>query len=230
MNNTTLLEQLKQINYLSDKAKAQEKIEKLIAAIQQEIIVEDNKGLTTKQRLNYCMNVAKKLQNSTRPVLGYTCNNQIKDKQVFCNSFFLVALAEADRLPIADYTEAKTKMSYPNVERIVIPGNYGVKSFTCNVGKLLNYFKAHKVLHLVNESTGFNVLLGEENVKDFVTFMNYNSKDTITLYARTLENTTATTSLNPVYAENKNGSYGIVLPIRESINDRPLKIMEEDFN
>lgn len=230
MKNTILLETLKEINLLKDREKMQLQIQKIIETLKQEIVLEENKGLSSKQRLNYCLNFARKLQKGKRPVLGYTCNDQIKDKQVFCDSFFLVSLAETDQLPIADYKEAENKLNYPIVERIVVPSNYGVKSFNCNVGKLLQQLKANKEIHLFNEETGFNVLLGEENVKNFLTFMNYSSKDTITLYARTLENTTENTSLSPVYAINKNGSYGIVLPIREYGDRNIIKLEESDLN
>jgi hypothetical protein len=233
MKNETLLQTLKDINVLNDKAKMHSGLEKLIEAVKREITLEENKGLSNKQRLNYCLNLAKRLATgNTKKVLGYTCNDQIKGKQVFCDSFFLVALAEADRLPIADYTEAPEKLNYPIVERIIIPSNYGSKTFTCNVGKLLQHLKAHKQLHLVNETTGFNTVLHEENVKNFVTFMNYSTKDNITFQCRTIDKTELAPSTSPVYAKNKNGSYGIVLPLARFREDekQPVTITEAELN
>jgi uncharacterized protein (DUF1499 family) len=77
MKNEILLNKLQEINYLKDKENAQQKINKIIEALKQEIIVEENKGFSTKQRLNYCLNYSKKLIAGSRAVLGYTCNDQI---------------------------------------------------------------------------------------------------------------------------------------------------------
>jgi hypothetical protein len=232
MKNEILLNKLQEINYLKDKENAQQKINKIIEALKQEIIVEENKGFSTKQRLNYCLNYSKKLIAGSRAVLGYTCNDQIENKQVFCDSYFIAALAEKDKLPIADYTEAPTKLNYPTVTRIIIQSNYGSKKFTCNVGKLLNYLKAHKMVHLVDEKTGFNVILGEENTKNFITFMNYSTKDNITLQVRTIDRTDLAPSISPVYAENNNGSYGVVLPVGRLKEDekQPVTVTAEELN
>lgn len=225
MKNDVLLKKLENINLLE----TNELLANLIEEIKLEMFTEENKGLTTKQRINYCMNYHKKLDKKPKKVLAYTCNDQIEGKQVFTDSFFMVVLSNDDKLPIPDYKDIKgMKLNYPAVVNLIRHNNYSerYKTFTCNVGKLLQYLKTEENLILKNNND-FNVALTYENFRNLITFMNFKNSDTITLHARALENTTETTSVSPVYVKKENGTEGIMLPVRvvgdyKTITDKDL--------
>ena len=215
MKNEKMLEELKKVVLLSEKEKIKTSLNVLIEKLQQEILVEENKNLSSKQRLNKCLNYHKKLLKSPRPILAYSCNDQIEDRQVFTNAYYLVALKTVDQLPIPDYKESNLKINFPDITRIFSASNYNEKTFTCNVGKLLNAFKSYNNIHLLNEKTSFSACLSKENFELFILHLNYKNSDNITLYATTYESPHyCDSTLRPVYTKNENGSDGVILPIK----------------
>lgn len=223
MKNETLLNELFKINSLAEKDKIKLSLDTLISKIQQEILVEENKNLSSKQRLNKCLNYHKKLLKSNKPILAYACNDQFDGKQAFCNSFYLTVLVDDDKLPIDDYT---TKFSnFPNLTRLVNKKDYAFKTFTCNVGKLMNAFKSYNIIQLVNDD--FNAVLNRENFENFIYYMNFKNKDTITLYCNEFEKRNFEETLKPVFTEKKNGSFGIILPMKKN-DDENIKMFFEN--
>lgn len=205
MNNITLIKRLENININCKN----NDITSLIEELKKEALIEDFKGLSTKQRLNKCLNYSKKLVKKCRPILAYTCNDQIKGYQCFCDSYFMVALNEEDKTPIADYKEIDEKWSYPSLAFLNNEiKNYNSITFTCKLDKLLNYAKVNTCLKLINSETGFDNCIAYETLEMFVTFMNLKPNDTITLIAKSKDFS------RPIYVKKDNGTYGFIMPIR----------------
>lgn len=227
MKNETLLKELLKINSLAEKDKIKLSLDTLISKVQQEILVEENKNQSSKHRLNKCLSYHKKLLKSTKPFLAYACNDQFNGKQAFCNSFYLTVLCDDDKLPIDDYTSSEFN-NYPNLTRLFDRKKYGFKTFTCNVGKLMNAFKAHNIIQLVNDD--FNAVLNRENFELFIYHLNYKNSDSITLYCDEFEKRIFEETLKPVFTEKKNGSFGIILPMKKNDDENIKMFFESDLS
>lgn len=217
MKNVELIKRLEVINESCNDYS----ISVLIEELKKEVLVEDFKGLSTKQRINKCLKYSEKLSKK-RPVLAYTDNEQIKDHQVFTDSYFLVALNENDKLPIKDYKEIDSKWTYPDIKLFDVSRMfYDNKTFKINVGTLLKHCKLHDYIELVNEKTDFITCVGTEVLEMFITFMNLKTSDEIVFKIRD--------AVKPILVEKENGSFGILMPIRKNGNIEFYKLNEEDL-
>lgn len=218
MKNVELIKRLEGIN----KSCEDYGIAVLIEELKQEVLVEDFKGLSTKQRLNKCLKYSEKLSKKLRPVLAYTDNEQLNGYQVFTDSYFLVALTEEDKTPIKDYKEIDGKWTYPNIKWADADRRfYDNKTFKINVGTLLKHCKLNKYLELVNEKTDFLTCVGTDVLEMFITFMNLKASDEIVFKIRDV--------VKPILVEKENGSFGILMPIRKNGNIEFYKLNEEDL-
>lgn len=218
MKNVELIKRLEGIN----KSCEDYGITVLIEELKQEVLVEDFKGFSTKQRLNKCLKYSEKLSKKLKPVLAYTDNEQISGYQVFTDSYFMVALNESDKLPIKDYKEVNEKWTYPNVKWFDYNRRYYEnKTFKCNIGTLLKHCKVDKHLELVNEKTDFLACVDTKMLELFITFMNIKSNEEITF--KTMD------ALKPILVEKDNGSFGILMPIRKIGNISFKELHESDL-
>lgn len=216
MKNAELIKRLEIIN----ESCKDSLLDLLIDELKREVLVEDFKGLSTKQRLNKCLNYSKKLVKKLRPVLAYADNEQINGYQVFTDSYFLVALNESDKLPIKDYKEIDSKWTYPNIKWADTDRRfYDNKTFKINVGTLLKHCKLNKYLELVNEKTDFLTCVGTEVLEMFITFMNLKTSDEIVFKIRD--------AVKPILVEKENGTFGILMPIRKNGNVEFYKLKED---
>lgn len=201
----------------------------LLDKIKIEIASEENKNTTTKQRITFINNFIK--NNKTlqkRTILKYYDDTQFAGYKAFTDSFMLVLLKEADSeglqwLPFTEYQKNNPGYNYPTLNRII---NFNFKAdysntLTLKVNDILNDIKAAgkpkikngdfdtviKYYYIdsmdgVKKETGFGAL----NMKSYLIFMNYKPSDTITFYFKN--------AITPAFSENKNGSIGLILPIR----------------
>jgi hypothetical protein len=170
------------------------------------------KGLSSKQRVTKCLNYAKKI-GAKKPIFGYACSDQIKDKngaplQVFTDSFFMVALVKDDALPLKEYTELDGAQ-YPRLASFVNRAcDY---SMNIKVSDILNEFKLKDVIRLndyiQDRVYAFDILLGKEATKRTLEFLNAKNDETITIKF--------TNSYIPVRIERENGSWGIICQLRK---------------
>ena len=230
MNNALLLNELKMM--VNKNTLDLNKYYNLIDKIKIEIATEANKETTTKQRITFINNFIKNnkfLQK--RPILKYYDDTQFAGYKAFTDSFFMVLLKEADSnglqwLPFTEYIKENPNYNYPTLNRIV---NFNFKNDYLNtlelkVNDILNDIKAAGKpnikngdfdtaikYYFIDSSDGVKKPLGfgALNMKAFITFMNYKPSDTITFYFKN--------QISPAFSENKNGSIGLILPIR--LND-----------
>ena len=192
--------------------------------LEDNILLEEAKTFTSKQRFQKCMQYQKKLQKSQKPILAGVCEDQLEDIQVFTDSFFMVFLKGEEVLRgLKTYKDtAHKEAQYPNVKTF-----YKTKeeiknltyNITFNINKLNNYFKLHKNLTITTEIRslyGENIYmsLNKEVFDNFITFMDFKENENITLYFGGTEAKTGGV-YSTVYAIN-NESSGLFLPLRES--------------
>lgn len=207
MDNQKLLKALKKIK---EEKIPMVKLEELIEEVQQEILVEECKGTSSKQRLNSIMNLHKKMINGLRPILAYVDNKQFEGLQAFTDSHFMVALDEVDKTPIPHYEDAGYK-NYPSLQLLARKQNYvyGLK-FTCKVEWLLKQIKINDEIDLQKENENFNYILNSKDLKTFLLFMNFQPKDEITFQSS--ENDF--NNIKPLLVEKENNkTFGMVLPM-----------------
>lgn len=214
MNNLAIIKRLETIN----KSLTSLELSKLIDELKQDELTKEYTGLSSKQRINKCLNYSKKISKKLRPILGYTDNDQIKNKQVFCDSYFLVALSNDDKTPIQDYKEINEKWNYPNIKWAdTNRSNYNNnKVFSCSVSLLLNYCKVYDNFGLLNKNGGFETYVNSKTLEMFIAFMNLKPADQITLKQISVE--------KPVLIEKENGTFGILMPIKKLDNIKMLEV------
>lgn len=205
MKNIELLEKLNKIEenlkVYSKQETGMEKLKELIFDVKTEILKEDNKNLTSKQRLQYAMNWHKKMLKTPRKVLAYCCNDQIEDNQVITDGQFMVFLNNEDNLPLPHYTEMKDyKASYPNTSLIYarIKEDNEIK---LDIKKIISLLKVND--EIICEYNGCKIGFDKNSFKNITTFLNIKDNSNIKL------------TLNPdAYNLNfikNNGSKGILL-------------------
>ena len=166
---------------------------------------------TTKQRVNHCLGYSKKLMKGTKPILGYTENNQLEGLQVFTDSFFLVELSEEDKLPIEDWTSNKNNSQYPCVTKLVdvAAAKLSSKVLEFKISDLLVLFKLSEIVRIKNDNC--SICLHKDNFNHFYQFMNFNTNDTIKLILRDTDKF----NVYPATVLKDNGTIGIILPVRD---------------
>lgn len=208
-----------------------ESLQELKESLERALLVEEATKTTSKQRARFCLNYSKSRSMQRRPILQYTCQDQIENTQVFTDSFFMVFLKNNDILPIPDYKSINKDWVYPDLTRLyrsnqdITCSQYSIK---LNINKILNYFKLKEALAIDIKqvsSFGYNLVLGlsKDNFKRFVMFMNYKESEEITLYFNKTSNHEI---LQPLYAVNKNGSSGLILPCRVADNEETINIKD----
>lgn len=177
MKNIELLEKLKDIaklvkNY-SSKDKGLEKLDDLILNVKGEILKESYEGKTPKQRIDYAIKWHKKQLKTNRPILAYSCKDQIKDYQIITDAQFMVFLNKDEELPIPHYTEYNNgKADYPKTLQLFKSIEYGeeIKLDIKKVNSLLKannqIFTDYKGYKLIFDKECFNNLLVFLNIKD----------------------------------------------------------------
>lgn len=227
MNNTLLLNELKMM--VNKNTLDLNKYYNLLDKIKIEIASEKNKNTTTKQRITFIDNFIK--NNKTlqkKPILKYYDDTQFAGYKAFTDSFMLVLLKQVDSdglqwLPFTEYKKENNYANYPALDRIV---NFNFKADYSNtlelkINDVLNDIKAAgkpKIksgefdtvikYYYIDSSDGVKkqIGFGALNMKAFITFMNYKPSDTITFYFKN--------AITPAFSENRNGSIGLILPIR----------------
>ena len=195
------------------------KYDALIEKVKIEIAAEENKDATTKGRINFINRYIDKMPDS-RPILKYYDDTQFTGFKAFTDSYMMVLLNEKDAAGlqwknVAEYIEKNPDAKYPELKRIV---NFDFETLPnkiiLKVNDILNdikaagkpknkYFDAGIIYkYNNNDKIGFSSQL----MKAFLTFMNCSSKDEITLYFKN--------NVTPAFMKNKNGSIGLILPIR----------------
>lgn len=202
-------------------------INNLISDLQQEILSGDLKGTSSKQRIKKAMSYHKKLLKSTKKILAFTSDDALEGYQVFTDSYFMVALKGDDVLPIPDYKKANElyrndsklnpygyefQKNYPDVSRI-FPKNF-VCSFKLYAADLLKACDAYSIIHL--KGSLVDLYLASDLLKQYITFMNYSSNDSIDFNF-------SGSNVRPLLSYH-NESKGIILPI--VINDKNIKVYE----
>lgn len=191
----------------------------LIEKVKIEIAAEQNKDTTTKQRINFITNFIKKMSNS-KPIFK-TYSEQIPGFKAFTDTYMMVLLKDLDfnGLNIQnsnDFIKENPNLKYPDITRII---DFKYKSYqnyiTLKVNDILNDIKAAgKPKNKYDFDKGIIYKYGENQkigfgaceMKAFLNFMNFKSSDEITLYFKG--------SHYPAFTQNKNGSIGLILPIR----------------
>ena len=211
MKNETLLKELKCIRFeIHEKESKNIMLDELIEKIKMEMLIEDNKDLTSKQRLTKCLNHHKKMLKTTKPILAYCDNLQIEGKQIITDSFFLVALANEDILPIPSYKEKFDK--YPSVDYLLHKTKTNINdSIYVNVGKLMNYAKLDNFINIkINNKI---CCLNVDTLKTFITHLNVKNSDNIALHYNSKScDLNNNCYISPFYIEKKNGTIGLILP------------------
>lgn len=197
------------------------KYNNLIEKIKLEIAAEENKTLTSKQRINFVNTFLKNRIFERKPIFKCFDDTQIKEKAIFTDTYFLVALSQNDLagLPLKNFKDYKKEnphiSEYPTVTRI-IDNNFEKLPFklTLKVNDILNDIKAagkpknhdYDKGIIYNYDDNKKIGFGACEMKAFLTFMNFKPTDTITLYFKN--------NLTPAHTQNNNNSYGLILPIR----------------
>ena len=181
MKNIELLEKLKDIaklvkNY-SSKDKELEKLDDLILNVEGEILKESYEGKTPKQRIDYAIKWHKKQLKTTRPILAYSCKDQVEGYQVFTDCYFMIFLNENDFLPIPDYKEyANGKVNFPNTLQLY-------KSIECGEEIKLDIKKIQSLLKIKNEIyTSYKnnkLYFNKKRFDDLLVLLNVKNNDNI---------------------------------------------------
>lgn len=181
MKNIELLEKLKDIaklvkNY-SSKDKGLEKLDDLILNVEGEILKESYEGKTPKQRIDYAIKWHKKQLKTNRPILAYSCKDQVEGYQVFTDCYFMIFLNENDFLPIPDYKEyANGKVNYPNTLQLY-------KSIECGEEIKLDIKKIQSLLKVKNEIyTSYKnnkLYFNKKRFDDLLVLLNVKNNDNI---------------------------------------------------
>lgn len=185
MKNETLLKKLLKIKEKSKKYDDNiELINQLITDVKNEILLENNINKnSTKARNRYCLNYAKKLRKSTRPVLSY-CKYD-NENQIFTDGVFFVSLSKNDYLPLEAVPE---NMNYPTTDHLIKNINYNINSIIINTNNLLNNLKLYSKLTIKIDENKY-IALDSENLKKLLTFMNLLKEDIITINYHDFSNT-----------------------------------------
>lgn len=190
----------------------------LIEKIKIDIAAEQNKETTTKQRINFITNFIKKMSDS-KPIFK-TYSEQIPGFKAFTDTYMMVLLKDPDFSGLNiqnsnDFIKENPNLKYPDITRII---DFKYKSYqnciTLKVNDILNDIKAagkaknHWMDKGIIYKYGENkkIGFGACEMKAFLNFMNFKSSDEITLYFKG--------SCYPAFTQNKNGSIGLILPIR----------------
>lgn len=165
MNNTILLNKLNNIFNESNDGKKQILLGSLISDIKAEIMLSD--ATCSKKRNNFILSYHKKLvKQHKKLVLAFSSDDAIENKQVFTDSYFLVALNEQDKTVIPDYKNAGIYnkdiklnkdgfnfdgMHYPNIKPIINGFSKDIK-ITLDTQFILKTIKAYESILI----TGIN--------------------------------------------------------------------------
>lgn len=216
MTNTTILNEL---NLLKETNFNLLVFEKLLDKIKLEINAEENKTTTSKQRIKTID--TQMIKKQTKKTLTYY-TNKITGFKTFTNSYFLVALKDIDFNGLTLQCAEENNVIYPNLDKIIDLNykNYRY-NITLKVNDILNDIKTtgfkgfkegvisyHNVIYNYVDENGTKQKIGFScgNLKLFLMALNLTPSDTITLYFKN--------NYSPAYVENKNKSFGLLLPIR----------------
>ena len=211
MKNEKLISILKEILNAKEEEKNKD-INNLIELLNHELLCEEFKGKSKKQRINFCMNLAKKV-GKKRPVLE--CCKYENGFQIYTDSFLMVHLKKDDQLPLKDYKE--TNYNYPSLE--LIEKNYNNLNFENvtikNTKNFLQNLKTYKYLEIENK-----FILGFEVFNNFVNFLNIDINKELNLKFLPKQRI--------IVIEKENGSKGLMLCVHESIkvNEKIEKYVE----
>lgn len=188
-------------------------------------IQEDTSRKSTKARDNLALRMAE-YQLEKKPVLAYT--TYLGDKQIFTDGFVMLSLVKEDYLPIKDYKNAKTNLSYPNVERFFVESNYSKKTYTLEYSDIkakiveakANNEKSSKVgfsngYHMYLEIGDRTYLFDSKLFENALTLLNIKSG---TIQVKVNENVNT-----PILVVKNNGSKMIVLPFRQDLRTEAEK-------
>lgn len=197
------------------------KYNNLIDKIKLEIAAEENKTLTSKQRINFVNTFLKGRIFEKKPIFKCFDDTQIKDKAIFTDSYFLVALSKNDLagLPLINFKDFKKDnphiTEYPKIDKIIINDFEKLPyNITLKVNDILNDIKAagkpksniYDTSIIYTYDNDKKIGFESNEMKAFLNFMNFKPNDTITLYFKN--------NYSPAHTQNNNNSYGLILPIR----------------
>lgn len=185
-------------------------LDDLIVMLEQEIMLEPC-SYNDKQRIKRCINYAKKVKKTLRPILGYT-SNDIEGFQIYTDSYFLVKLDTKDTLNIPNYTEAYPKGTYPIVRTILNHQySFGVK---VQVNDIRNAIKIKKDICIIDDNER-RLLFNCEKLKLLLDFLNYQDDEIVLEYSdyQRYDSTEYVISIVKVTKPDSE-SIGIICPIR----------------
>lgn len=192
-------------------------LQELKLSLERALLIEEGSKTSTKQRVRFCLDYSKSRYMQKKPILQYTCQDQIENTQIFTDSYFMVFLKDDDKLPIPDYKSENKDWQYPNTKLYYKSKNdieLSQYNITFNINKIMNYFKLKDFITInTNIKSSFDydikVALDKDVFKRFYMFMNYKESENITLY---FQKTTNNFVRQPLYAAKDNNSTGLLLP------------------
>ena len=219
MKNTDLLKQLKNIAKLMQdigtREDAKNSINNLILDVERETLKEDYKGKTSKQRIDYAMKWHKRQLKTIRPILAYSCKDQIENYQVITDAYFLVFLNNDDELPISHYTEYMNgKVNYPNTLQLYKNVEKG-EEIKLDIKKVVALLNVKEDNEIRTEYNGYKLIIDKKKFNELLVFMDVKDNSNVKIL---IDNQVLKMIKN-------NGSKGMMV-----LGRTPLKENNTDFN
>lgn len=190
------------------------KLNKMKNDLEIELLAENNKNTTTKERIKKIDSHFNQSYFERKPILK--CFKWVNGYKTFTDSYFITCLTENDGAGLTLKNEADANVGiYPDVSKIIENVNnnlmYGLEKIAIKYDDLKNKLKLVKKDGIIALTTNNNniVTFGKIELSIFLITLNLKNSDEIVLFADSHH-------LNGLWAckNNNTGSFGGILPTR----------------
>jgi hypothetical protein len=227
MENSTLLKELLKIKLIDSNGifagVNAAGFESLLNRVQVLAAADENKNITSKTRLSFINKAFNKNKELDKKPILKCYSEQLATYKTITNGFSLYALKDDDFKPLENIIFHADEEKYPHIEKIA---DFNFKDLCykleLKVDDLLTMIKlkgitSYKYNYIAYDALKFEyfnivdkkidyVGLSATELLLFINMLNFKKDDTIIFYFGN--------KCKPLHAKNKNGSYGLILPIR----------------
>ena len=186
-------------------------LSELLETLKREIMLDDIKNTSDKQRTKYCLSALKK--NTKKHIEFNGCFVDEDNIQMITDTYFLVNLVESDHINGFNKVGEREEKALKNLKRDF--RLYNVYSYTpikVNVKDVLNLVKMKEEtisFSFVNDDGVKGIIyFNTQLLKDFIYFLNLQSEEIFELLVKQ--------PLMPAYVVKENGSWGLILPVKNN--------------
>lgn len=186
-------------------------LSELLETLKREIMLDDIKNTSDKQRTKYCLSALKK--NTKNHIVFNGCFVDDDNNQMITDTYFLVNLVECDYINGFNKVGEREEKAFKNLKRdFKLYSVYEYTPIKVNVKDVLNLVKMKEEtisFSFVNDD-GVNgiIYFNTQLLKDFIYFLNLQGEETFELLVKK--------PLMPAYVVKENGSWGLISPVKKN--------------